>query len=405
MSPPSLWWFDLVLGTILAVDGISGFAKLDDGRRNKPTSSGFWLQHMNCGSKRPLALTVTIATALFLSVVSVQERASAATTDPFFGVMSQSAISASDFEKMGWARIGAYRLPVAWDTVAAAGEDKLDWAEVDRVTSETSRRGIRLLPVLYRTPLWLSTRSRQMPVWNRYAISKWKEFLAQAVDRYGPEGEFWEENPDLEPMPIRQWQIWNEANIRNFARPVSPRAYAKLVKVSARKIRRLDRGAKIVLGGFYAKPPSRIGIPAARFLRRMYQVRGLRASFDTGAIHPYASSTRRALGRTFSLRREMNRNRDRRKPILVTEFGWGSDSETVFGTGDPYAQGDQLHSAVSAFLKHRNRLRLHAIYWFSWNDLLPGVTSCSFCSETGLFDAWGQAKPAWYRLLDFTHSI
>lgn len=319
--------------------------------------------------------------------------------------MSQSTMSSSDFETMRWARIGSYRLPIAWDSVAAAGEDELDWAEVDRVTSETSRRGIRLLPVLYRTPLWLSTHRMQMPVWDRYAISKWKEFLGQAVDRYGPGGEFWEENSDLEPMPIRQWQIWNEANIRNFARPVSPRGYAKLVKVSARKIRRLDRSAKIVLGGFYAEPPSRIGIPADRFLRRMYRVRGLRASFDVGAIHPYASSTRGAVGRTYPLRREMNRHRDRWKPMLVTEFGWGSDSETVFGKGGPHAQGNQLYSAVSAFLRHRSRLRLSTIYWFSWNDLLPGVTSCSFCSETGLFDARGQAKPAWYRLLDFTHSI
>lgn len=90
---------------------------------------------------------------------------------------------------------------------------------------------------------------------------------------------------------------------------------------------------------------------------------------------------------------------------MVTEIGWGSDATSSFGKGSFDAQGAQLGSAFRAYMKHRQRLKLRAVYWFSWEDLPLGSKSCSFCMETGLFDRHGDAKPAWYRLLDITHGI
>ena len=59
-------------------------------------------------------------------------------------------------------------------------------------------------------------------------------------------------------LPIRTWQIWNEANFFYFALPASPSRYAKLVKISSQAIKAVDPGAKVILSGLFAKPTRRL---------------------------------------------------------------------------------------------------------------------------------------------------
>src|SRR5437763_145559 len=35
-------------------------------------------------------------------------------------------------------------------------------------------------------------------------------FLRTLIGRYGPQGSFWAEHPDLPRVPVRAWQVWNE---------------------------------------------------------------------------------------------------------------------------------------------------------------------------------------------------
>ncbi len=105
----------------------------------------------------------------------------------------------------------------------------------------------------------------------------------------------------LGPMPIREWQIWNEANFFYFAYPVSPaplreageRSPARRSSPSTRSakvdplraLRRTDReGGK---RGCRRRPSS----------SALYRVPGIKADFDGVALHPYAVDTRRP-GRT-----------------------------------------------------------------------------------------------------------
>lgn len=325
--------------------------------------------------------------------------------DPFFGIMTQTPLDDADFDTMAWGRLGAYRATINWKSVDRHGDGNMDWTSVDSLVEATAERGIELLPVFYNTPSWLARDRRRLPVWNGYARYQWKYFLRAAVSRYGSGGTFWEEHPEVPERPVRKWQIWNEPNIKFWAWPISPRRYAKLIKISARAIRKADPKAKIVTAGFYARPRNGAGITSRQYLKRLYRVRGFRRSFDIAAIHPYATSTRKSVRRTFPIRKVMNRYGQRRKRIMVTELGWGSDAATSFGKGSQDAQAAQLTSAYRAYLRHRSQLHLKAVYWFSWADLPAEMTSCSFCSETGLFDIEGNAKPAWHRLLDFTQDI
>ena len=41
-------------------------------------------------------------------------------------------------------------------------------------------------------------------------------FLTALVTRYGPNGSFWAEHPEVVTQPIRAWQIWNEPNLTRY---------------------------------------------------------------------------------------------------------------------------------------------------------------------------------------------
>ena len=329
--------------------------------------------------------------------------ASSADLDPFYGVVSQKKLSGKDFDQMAEGRIGLYRVAVDWQGIDNSGDGDYNWSGLDETVEDTARRGIKLMPTFYNSPTWLTYDRRVMPVWSGYAIDAWKDMLEAAVARYGNGGEFWQDHPELPEIPVTLWQIWNEPNIRNFAWPVSPGKYARLVKASAASIRSVDPGGKVVLGGMYGSPPDGTGIDAGPFLNRLYRVKGFRKSFDIAAVHPYAASSRKSLARIFPVRHVMNRHGNTRRPMFITELGWGSDSATSFGTGSQDAQATQVRTVYRALLRHRARLRLRSVIWFSWADLPTDAYSCSFCHKTGFFDNEGKAKPSWWALLDFTH--
>ena len=106
------------------------------------------------------------------------------------------------------------------------------------------------------------------------------------VQRYGPGGAFWAAHPELPADPIRSWQIWNEPNTPNFWAPApDPAAYADLLRTAAAAIRAADPAAEVVTAGL---PASDRGVPLETFLDGMYDA-GAGGSFDTLAVHPYAS--------------------------------------------------------------------------------------------------------------------
>ncbi|MCB0828775.1 MAG: hypothetical protein KDB62_08215 [Solirubrobacterales bacterium] len=353
----------------------------------------------------PFALLLGLLIILVGGRVPAAGAADESGPSPFFGILAQQPMSEDDFDTMAWGRLGSYRATIKWESVDRNGDGDMDWGAVDSLVRETAERGIELLPVFYDTPSWLAGNRRRLPIFNGYARYHWKTLLREAVDRYGTDGTFWREHAELPERPIRYWQVWNEPNIKYWAKPVSVPKYARLLGISARVIRNADPNAKVVTAGLYSRPRNGAGIRARKFIERLYRQPGFRRSFDIAAIHPYAGTTRKSVRRTFPIREVMDRFGQTGKRLMVTELGWGSDASTSFGTGSLEAQAEQLTSAYRAYLRHRRELRLKAVYWFSWSDLPPETVTCSFCRETGLFDVDGRAKPAWQSLLDFTHDI
>jgi hypothetical protein len=208
-------------------------------------------------------------------------------------------------------------------------------------------------------------------------------------------------------VPIRNWQIWNEANFFYFAYPVSPQRYAQLLKLSSQTIKSVDPGAKVLLTGLFGEPTASgaRGMPAATFLRQLYRVPGIKSSFDGIALHPYAIDTE-ILEELVEGIHEVTLEAHDRPALYITEIGWGSQNDfnqVAFEQGIR-GQASQLRDAYTYLLENRNRLALRGIYWFSWKDA-PG--SCNFCDSVGLFRAGARfhSKPAWGALQRITRAF
>jgi hypothetical protein len=331
--------------------------------------------------------------------------ASADEPDPFFGVVSQRTLKHEEFDQMREGRIGSFRQPIDWGTVEKNADGKMDWDSTDWLVETTARRDIDLMITLYGSPQRLNENWRTFPIVNSHQIAKYRSYLTEIVSRYGTDGTFWVDNPDLPYRPVTSWQIWNEPNIKFFARPVSASRFAKLVRISSRTITAVDPEATIVLGGLYGRPPDGKGVPAGEFLDRAYHQFGFRDSFDVVGVHPYAVTGRQSFGRTLPVRKTMVRHGDRHKTMEITELGWGSDSATAFGMGTEMAQARELKSAYRIFIANRRRLKLKGIYWFSWADATKELQVCAFCARTGFFTVHGVAKPSWFEMLNFSKGL
>ncbi len=109
----------------------------------------------------------------------------------------------------------------------------------------------------------------------------------------GRRGDFWSAHPELPKRPIREWQLWNEPDIRFYWDVPSdwtaawPRGYLKLLKVTRSAIKSRDRKAKVVLAGLSDEPLAALAGSTRLKARRL---------FDVVAIHSYNAGLRDAMG-------------------------------------------------------------------------------------------------------------
>jgi hypothetical protein len=332
----------------------------------------------------------------------------------FFGVSPQTALSDADVQYMRAGRVGSVRLPVPWEAIQPTATGGYDWTGMDQAVAVAARGGLTVLPFLYGTPRWLARKPTTLPIDSGRARAAWAAFVGAAVQRYGPGGDFWTERapgvikyePAIpRPLPIRTWQVWNEANFFYFTFPVSPIRYARLLKLTHGAIKRADPGARVLLSGLFGQPDQQgpRGMDADVFLDKLYVVRGIKSKFDAVALHPYAVDAAELEEMTERMREVVLENHDPDAGLYITEMGWGSQNnfqQVAFEQG-PRGQVRQLRDSYSYLIANRNRLNLKGTYWFSWKDV-PG--SCSFCDSVGLFRRGPRfkPKPAWHTFVGLT---
>lgn len=356
--------------------------------------------------------------ALLLALIAllVPAGAQAALPADFWGVVANQAPNTGEGETLAAGGVESIRVPVNWAAVQSSQGAQPDWSSVDGYVRAGAESGMSVLPFLVGAPGWAVASEGvggarapvSLPVLTATQRAGWREFLRLAVFRYGPGGSFWAENPLLPAHPIRTWQIWNEENFKYFAARPSPSQYGKLVVASYQDLHSADPGARIVLGGLFARPkggdakpaPGRIkrAYFAADFLERMYKTTpGVRGKFLAVALHPYSYGYQQLTPEIEEVRAALKASRDGGRAIWLTELGWSSgrpsaaNGHNQFEKG-PQGQARELRGAFGLLRAHAAAWRVKRVYWFSFTDA-PGT--CNFCDGSGLFSDGMKPKPAW----------
>jgi hypothetical protein len=349
----------------------------------------------------------------------------------FFGIVPQTPVTEADAKYMKAGGIEAVRSPLIWPAVQPTKKGPYNWAAFDPIVEEAARQGLSVLPFVIATPKWVAKKETTLPIYNATQRKAYVKFLRAAVERYGPGGQFWIEHspkriheeqvketngpiyeiagahlkPIPKPMPIKTWQVWNEANFFYFAYPVSPHDYARLLKLSSPVIKKAEPGAKVMLTGLFGQPTAgaKRGMPAAQFLAELYKVPNIASYFDGIALHPYAIDSEMLEELVEEMHQVTVENHDR-VPLYITEMGWGSQNDFHIDAFEHGVQGqvEELRKAYSFLLQNRTALDLKQVYWFSWKDL---PESCAFCDSVGLFKSGNRfkAKPSWRAFVAITH--
>ena len=287
--------------------------------------------------------------------------------------------------------VGIVRTLFYWPLVEPS-RGRFDFSFYDAYVAEVSRYRMRILPLLFGSPTFYSAaKSARYP--DRVQPRRYADFARFAgalTRRYGPRGSFWRRNPRVPRVPIRSWQIWNEANLSFFWTPrPNPRAYVRLLSAGARAIRRVDRRAEIVVGGL---PESRFGTPVTRYVRGIYRAGGKRW-FDTLALHTYSRTAREGMARVVAMRRVMDRAGDRKGRIWVTEFGWPTGGPRHRFRVSERGQARRVQATLKTLWRRRARLRVRGAINVLWRDP-PRYRSDYWGLHLGLYRLNGKPKLA-----------
>jgi hypothetical protein len=359
-------------------------------------------------------LASAVAALALLPALIFAAAAEAAPSSGFFGIAptAPETLSAGDWERMGRAEIGTIRLPFFWphiqpETQAGepGGEPSYKWAYTDSLVAQATMQGMKVLPFVYGTPNWAGNSVRLPPVRSERARRAWEALFRALVGRYGPGGTFWTE-PGLapegyDPIPITDWQIWNEPNSPTFMKQGhdTAGAYARMLDIASKAIKETDPGAWVVTAGLFASPAG--GEAFENFLHRLFKRGGVAQDFDALGLHPYAPKLGKLVGR-FSFAHRAMGNHGISKPIWVTELGWPTGGTKVGNfRKTPRGQASMLRRAFDLLISRRDDWGINGIVWYTWRDnrLQP---ECDLCSHSGLFKRNGGPKPAWYAFVDYT---
>jgi hypothetical protein len=332
----------------------------------------------------------------------------------FFGIGPQDWLTDKDAAYMKAGGIETVRVLLDWGAAQPEQGGPVDWGGMDKNVAIAARHGLRVLAFVYDSPRWAGATGTTLPLGSPLIRAEWQHFLTAATERYGPEGDFWQEygpngvdtgQPVISnPLPIRTWQIWNEANFFYFTYPVSPVRYGRLLKISSPAIKAVDPGAQVITAGLFGAPDvgGKQGMPAAEFLSRMYRMRGIKKYFDGISLHAYVKNVA-ALKEVVSEYHSVAALNEDPVPMYITEMGWGSqdDPKVVSFERGYKGQATQLRKSYGWLLANREALNLKSVFWFSWKDR---AGQCDFCDSVGLFGG-GEGfdpKPAWYAFVHIT---
>ena len=345
-----------------------------------------------------LAVSCLIACALAAPAAAAPPR-------DFIGITAEDVFAGDDdyrtsnLSAMAAIGIGTIRQTFDWSQIERT-PGAYDFSYHDDFVAQASAHGIRILPLLFNAPAFHRPDAGRITCPPR-RMDAFASFARAVAQRYGRGGSLWRERPDVPANPMTAYQIWNEPSLGQYwCRHPNARRYVAMLRAASRAIKGVDRRARIVTAGI---PSSRLrsAVPADRYINAMYRA-GARRWFDSLGVNPYPRDVHQLRGSLATTRAIMNRHRDRRGRLWITEIGWGDRGPRHRLVVGAAGQAHRIRQAFAAIGRERRRLRLDGVVYYSWRDARPHppLFRDEWGLYTGLLRRSGVFKPAFRAFRD-----
>lgn len=281
-----------------------------------------------------------------------------------------------------------------WSTIEPT-DGTFDFSYYDHYMLLASQAGEHILPVLYGTPSWAGATSSSFPS----DPSTYAAFVAAVVDRYGPHGSFWTENPSLSAYAITTFELWNEPYYSNGdGGNYDPAAYANLIAAAGAAAHAADPAAKVLLAAD-TDAGAENGDTWVNWIDALYQaVPNLNNYFDGIAVHPYGPDTTDITGdgdnqirRVEMIRADFVAHGAADKPLWITEIGWPTCNGTDVMCTTAANQLNDVNQLIT-YLHTTWQPYVKAVFLYDMQDLGTDLTNPE--DNYGLYTYAGTAKPA-----------
>jgi Bacterial Ig domain len=302
-----------------------------------------------------------------------------------------------------------------WNTVEES-PGEYDWSTYDKLVRHSAEQGLQLVAIPDSPPDWATGGSGNPPTSGR-ALEAYIEFVRRSIERYGSNGTFFAENPDVPKVPVTMWNIWNEPYMPVFWGGKDPNGaeYARMFKAVVSAVDGVDPQAKFMAEAETGANTGRWPQPA--FLGAMFKaVPDLGKYADVFSIHPYTSevSPRKCQSESFSQgvdefwqnasRFQFCRIKDVRKildyygaknsRLWITEVGY----TTAPSAERAVSEGQQAEYLRDIFAQLREWRIVDGVIWYHYKT--NEGNSSDDQGYFGLVHEDGSPKPAWNAFVD-----
>lgn len=321
---------------------------------------------------------------------------------------------------------GSHRIreDLEWSEIEPA-TGTLNWESTDMLYTEAAERGISILPVVDSPPCWaVPEETSPWDCWQTWPENdeEFAYFVARAVERYGPGGDFWEENPELDgALAPRYWEVWNEPYYPGFTNDeVDPARYATLYKTVVAAAREANPEARFLIESTVDATVHTWVDPKGwvHWAEAMVEAVPTLGNYVDGiAIHPYPEHQEpdyEPENGTDAAFKNTDLNRERwlelgvNKPIWITEIGYtscndGAEGRCVDGANQAAREAVKAEWLTQIFdeLGGSEYPYVHAVYLYNlreWGD--PEAPSSNPEDFYGILDGEGNKLPAWTSFAD-----
>jgi len=267
--------------------------------------------------------------------------------DPFFGVnesflyqsqqLGQQALADAHAAAMAGAGVEWVRLSTAWrgeePNPPIEGQHVYDWTFLDGAIRTLASNRLPFALSLFTTPNWAVANADDIATCGAASapgnFEGLADYSAAVATRYGADGDFWQENADLEEVSLYGIEVWNEPNWNAFWCPEpQPEAFAEAFVESAEAIGEVDPDIRLVTGGLTSvfedgEDVVSQGMDANEFMRRAVAHRPEIAKLaDAIGFHPYAPDVAGVLDHVEKFRSGLEEVGLGDVPIEISEAGW-----------------------------------------------------------------------------------